>query len=131
MALLRARESVMAHFRPLLARHGVTEQQWRVIRVLGESGPLDATELSARCAILMPSLTRMIRDLAARELVSKRRDARDGRRLILDVTPRAGGMIAGMLPEINAAYQAIEAEFGKERLERLLDALEALGDGKP
>ena len=34
MALLRAREAVMARFRPLFRLHGVTEQQWRVLRAL-------------------------------------------------------------------------------------------------
>ena len=34
IALIRAREAVMAHFRPLLAQRGYTEQQWRVLRVL-------------------------------------------------------------------------------------------------
>jgi len=29
MALLKARESVMAHFRPILREHDITEQQWR------------------------------------------------------------------------------------------------------
>ena len=38
IALLRAREAVMAHFRPLLADRGYTEQQWRVLRILNEYG---------------------------------------------------------------------------------------------
>lgn len=36
MVLLRAREVIMAHFRPMLARHDITERQWRVLRVLAE-----------------------------------------------------------------------------------------------
>ena len=36
MALLRAREAVMRRFRPGLRCHGVTEQQWRVLRALAE-----------------------------------------------------------------------------------------------
>src|SRR5208283_3623306 len=34
MSLLRAREAVMRHFRPSLRRHGLTEQQWRILRAL-------------------------------------------------------------------------------------------------
>ena len=128
MALLRAREAVMARFRPLLAEHDVTEQQWRVIRILGESGTLDATELASRCCILTPSLTRMIRALAQRKLITRRKNAEDGRRLILDVTPKAHAMIASMMPEINAVYEALENEFGKDRLEGVLDVLEDLAD---
>ena len=36
ITLLRAREALMMSFRPMLAKHNFTEQQWRVLRVLGE-----------------------------------------------------------------------------------------------
>ena len=68
MSLLRAREMVMTHFRPMLARHRVTEQQWRVIRVLHEQSPLGATEVAERASILGPSLTRIIKALESRKL---------------------------------------------------------------
>lgn len=126
MALLRARDAVMSRFRPLLAAHGVTEQQWRVIRILGESGPLDATELSKRCVILMPSLTRIIRTLTDRKLITRSSDRSDGRRIALAVTPKARTMIISMLPDIESVYAALELEFGQARLERTLDVLETL-----
>jgi len=40
LLLLQAREAVISHFRPLLNHFGLTEQQWRVIRVLEEKGNL-------------------------------------------------------------------------------------------
>lgn len=131
MALLRARETVMTHFRPLLAAHHVTEQQWRVLRVLGESGPLDATQLAVRCCILRPSMTLILRTLAARKLVSRKRHARDGRRLMLEATPRAMALIAKVTPESNSIYSSIEASFGRDRLSQLLDILEVLGKMRP
>jgi homoprotocatechuate degradation regulator HpaR len=131
MALLRAREAVMARFRPLLAAHDVSEQQWRVIRVLGESGPLDATEVARRCCIMKPSLTRIIRALAQRKLIIRRKDNDDGRRLILDATPKAHEMITSMMPQINAVYDALEQEFGKDRLEQVLVILEELTETRP
>jgi homoprotocatechuate degradation regulator HpaR len=126
MALLRAREATMTSFRPVLASHGVTEQQWRVIRVLAESGPLDATQLSARCCILRPSMTLILRTLEGRKLVSRKRNADDTRRLIIDATPKAIALIQKVAPRSNQIYQALEREFGRERLERLLDILEEL-----
>ncbi len=131
MALLRAREAVMARFRPLLAAHDVTEQQWRVIHVLGESGPLDATEVAQRCCILKPSLTRIIRALAQRKLLVRRKDDEDGRRFILDATPKAQEMITSMMPGINKVYGALEQEFGKDRLEQVLAILEELTETRP
>ncbi|MGL4281189.1 MAG: MarR family transcriptional regulator, partial [Albidovulum sp.] len=66
IALLRAREAVMERFRPLLAAHDISEQQWRVMRVLQEAGESDATQLSRAANVLAPSLTRMLRTLEAR-----------------------------------------------------------------
>jgi homoprotocatechuate degradation regulator HpaR len=126
MVLLRARESVMARFRPLLAAHGMTEQQWRVLRVLNESGPLDATRLSKRCCILKPSMTLILRTLADRKLITRRGHAEDGRRLVLKATPKAIALIQRVTPRTNAIYRGIEVEFGRERVESLLDILEEL-----
>ncbi|MGO4834713.1 homoprotocatechuate degradation operon regulator HpaR, partial [Rhizobiaceae sp. 2RAB30] len=87
IALLRAREAVMGRFRPMLAAHDVTEQQWRVIRVLGETSPLDATEVADRACVLAPSLTRIIKALEDRALITRERDANDGRRAMLAIAP--------------------------------------------
>ena len=63
IALLKARESLMQSFRPMLATHNFTEQQFRVLRVLGEKGPCDAGELAHEACILSPSLSRIINTL--------------------------------------------------------------------
>ena len=60
IAMLRAREAIMLSFRPLLAKHGFTEQQWRVLRVLGEKGTSDAGQVAFEACILAPSLSRII-----------------------------------------------------------------------
>jgi len=48
MALLRARESVMSHFRPILRDHDITEQQWRVIRALHGSGGVEYKKIESQ-----------------------------------------------------------------------------------
>ncbi|MGO7418398.1 MarR family transcriptional regulator, partial [Rhizobium ruizarguesonis] len=73
IALLRARAAVMGHFRPMLALHDVTEQQWRVIRLLAEAGTLDASEMSERAFILAPSPTRILRSPKERGFINKRK----------------------------------------------------------
>jgi homoprotocatechuate degradation regulator HpaR len=126
MALLRARESVMGEFRPMLNRHGVTEQQWRVIRVLAEAGELDATEVSVRASLLAPSLTRMIRTLEDRKFIKRRSDKSDGRRVILQIAPNGADLIEKVLPESSAIYQSLEDKFGTQKLNTLLDLLDEL-----
>ena len=126
MSLLRAREAVMSKFRPMLARHDVTEQQWRVIRVLGEASPLDATEVAERASILAPSLTRIIKALEDRGFITRGKFADDGRRVQLAIAPAGMALIEDVTPERRAIYSDLEARYGHAEMERLLDMLEAL-----
>lgn len=126
ISLLRAREAVMSHFRPMLARHDVTEQQWRVIRVLHEAGMLDASEVAERAFILAPSLTRMIRSLEERGFISKHKDQADGRRVLLKIAPAGERIIREVLPDSRKIYQDLENRFSRERMEILLELLNEL-----
>lgn len=130
LALLRAKEAVMVRCRPLLAAHDLTEQQWRVIRVLGEAGPLDASELAERACVLAPSLTRIIRALEERALIERHKDAADARRVLLSIAPGGCALIRAVTPEVCLAYAEIEARYGRERLDLLLDLLGDLADLK-
>lgn len=130
MSLLRAREAMMSHFRPMLDRHGVNEQQWRVIRVLAEAGQLDASEVAERANILAPSLTRMIRAMAERGLIEKARDAGDGRRVMLTIAPAGMALLRSVSPDSARIYADLEARFGTENVTTLIDLLDALSDLK-
>lgn len=126
IALLRARESIMWRFRPVLARHDITEQQWRVLRVLNEGDAADVSEVAERTCIMAPSLTRIVRALEARRLIDRRRAPGDARRIMLSITPKGVGLIATVAPESRAIYADIRDRFGNQRYELLLDLLEDL-----
>lgn len=126
MALLRAREAVMARFRPMLDRHGVNEQQWRVLRVLAEAEELDATQVAARASILAPSLTRMAKSMAERGLIARRKDAADARRVLLRLAPAGEAVLRSAAPESRALTAALIAEYGTERTATLIEHLNAL-----
>lgn len=128
IALLRAREAVMTHFRPMLAAHDLTEQQWRVIRLLAENGVVDASEVAERTFILAPSLTRMIKTLEAHGLIEKARDEADGRRVLLRITPAGLRIIEAVTPESRLIYADLERKFGEEKFNLLLDLLGELAD---
>jgi len=76
MSLLRAREAVMRQFRPSLRNHGLTEQQWRILRALTAVDTIEVTELARVAFLLGPSLSRILRDLEARDLIEIDRGGR-------------------------------------------------------
>src|SRR6266850_168521 len=83
LALMRAREATMQYFRPHLRSLAVTEQQWRVLRVLYSGGSLEVTALARRAVLLAPSLTRILRDLERERLISRQRGTGDRRRQVI------------------------------------------------
>ena len=124
MALLRAREEAMRRFRPLLAAHDLTEQQWRVLRALtAADGRLDLTGLAERTALQVPSASRIITNLEGRGLVERRTTAGDQRRASLGLSGAGRDLVLRIAPHSEAAYNRIEEEFGAERLARLLEEL--------
>lgn len=131
IALLRAREAIMVRFRPVLAAHDITEQQWRVIRILCETGPLDASEVAGRACVLAPSLTRIVKALEDRGLIVRERDEADGRRVLLSITPAGEDLIGRVAPASRTIYAEIESRYGRERLDTLLDLLRDLAAIKP
>ncbi|CAN7597835.1 homoprotocatechuate degradation operon regulator HpaR [Pararhizobium sp. LjRoot255] len=135
IGLLRAREAVMSHFRPVLAAHDLTEQQWRVIRALAEAGTLDATDVAEKAFVLAPSLTRMIRSLEERGFIIRHKDKADGRRVLLKLAPPGRAIIDDVMPDSRRVYAEIDARFGASRVEELLTMLDDLAalklDGKP
>ena len=124
--LLRAREAVMRRFRPMLKAHGLSEQQWRVLRVLNELGPTEPTTLAEESVILMPSLTRILGHLEAGGLISRTRHEEDGRRQIAELTGDGRSLIDRIAPESAAIYATIEAELGPGEIHAMMERLRRL-----
>lgn len=126
MALLRTREAVMRHFRPSLRAIDLTEQQWRVLRALAAIREIDATGLANATFLLPPSLTRILKDLEARELIVRRADPEDLRTALLSLSPGGKQLldVAGVRSE--RIYRAMTARIGKERLETLMSLLKEI-----
>src|SRR4051812_33678601 len=111
LLLLQSRERVMARFRPILNAHGLTEQQWRIVRALLDAGPLEPREISRVCRISSPSLAGVLARMDDLKLVVRKRLDHDQRRLQVSLTPRSRALAARMAPHIEASYAAIEAEL--------------------
>jgi len=126
IALLRAREEVMGPIRAMLSDVGITEQQWRVLRVLDEVGAMEPTRIAEEACLLLPSLTRILQKLEERGLIARRRDEEDKRRQIVEITPAGEEVIAANLETSIALNQAVRDRLGAQHYELLLDLLNEL-----
>ena len=126
LLLLQARERVLSHFRPLLNANGVTEQQWRIVRVLYEQSSLEPRQIVELCRISSPSMAGVLARMEELGLVARRRMPRDQRRVHVSLTTRARAMAARMAPKIDATYRRIERTIGADFSVRLQQALDQL-----
>ena len=126
MELLRAREALMRHFRPGLREVGVTEQQWRILRALAHRGELEATELAEATCLLAPSISRILPDMQARQLISRRQPDSDLRRSLIRLERKGLRLIASHAPFAERIYADITQKFGAERLAQLFTLLHEL-----
>lgn len=131
IALLRARETVMAPLREMLSQSGISEQKWRVLRVLDEGGPLDQKAIARQACLLLPSLTRMLQAMEAEGLVARATDADDRRRTVVTITEPGRAMIASHASQSDAILNRLEQRLGPERLALLLDLLDELQRSEP
>jgi homoprotocatechuate degradation regulator HpaR len=125
-SLLAAREAVMAPIRPILRDAGVTEQQWRVLRVLDDIGAVDPTRLADAALLYAPSVTRILKELVERGLISRMADPQDGRRSIVELSPQGRGLIEQTSRQTGALLEAYHTSFGQDRMTALLHELAAL-----
>jgi homoprotocatechuate degradation regulator HpaR len=126
IALLRARETVMGPLRDMLSTSGVNEQKWRVLRVLQEKGPLELSQVAAEAVLLLSSLTRMVGPMVAEGLITRMTPPEDRRKTVVAITPAGLALVNAHAGQSAAILGRIEAEFGRDRLETLLDLLEDL-----
>jgi len=119
MALLRAREAVMRGFRRLLRKHGLNEQEWRIMRALREADELEIGELATRVFILKPSATRTVKNLEARGIVSRSRPSSDQRRSLIALSAKGGVLFDDLAPQSEQEYARITQCIGRRDMDEL------------
>lgn len=124
--LIRARERLMGPIRDMLSKSGLTEQQWRILRVLDEFGPQDATMLAARSSLLMPSQTRILQTLTSKGLVTREPNAQDRRRQTVTITEAGRKIINDNATQSRAIAMQVEEALGKDKVRQLLDLLDEI-----
>ena len=126
LALLHAREAAMSHFRPALNQKGLTEQQWRIMRILYQHNILESNKLAELACILKPSLTGILNRMIEQGLIKKTKDATDQRINLISLSQEGLLTFEDHVLKMEASYQLIEKQYGKDKLKQLMDLLKDL-----
>lgn len=124
--LLRSREALMAHFRPLLGQFGLTDPQWRILREIVEQGPLEPRQLCEACTISSPSIAGVLLRMEETGLVKRERMDHDQRRVRVSLTPKSRKIAQRLIPLIEQRYEVLEDALGLRSMQEVYDALDAL-----
>ncbi len=128
--LLQAREAVMGHARPSLRAHGLSDQQWRVLRVLGEHAHepqgIETGRVAQEAFLLGPSLTGVLARMEAAGLIERQRCPQDGRRTVVRASALGLQKVRELSVGFEAHYQHMAAQLGPKRLATLYALLDEL-----
>jgi homoprotocatechuate degradation regulator HpaR len=125
LLLLHAREAALGHFRPILNHYGLTDQQWRIVRALSESGDeLEPGQIAEACMIQKPSLTGILSRMAEMKWIDRHRSTLDQRRQVISLTPKGRALVDRVMPLIDRQYRLIEQSVGAETLAALYRTLD-------
>lgn len=126
MLLLRSHQAVMAEFRPILRGHGITEQQWRVLRALTTAESVRIAQVAALTLISGPSLTRILKGLEERGLLARRAEPQDQRAARISLTTSGRRLIAQVAPQSEQRYRSMAERLGEHDMDALYRLLVTL-----
>ena len=91
-ALYAAGNHMTRLFVPFLKKLGVTYPQYLVLVVLWEHGPQGVGDLASLLRMDFGTLSPMLKRLESNGFVTRRRQATDERRVLVDLTPKGGSL---------------------------------------
>jgi len=124
MMLYRSLDAVMPRFRQIFNEFGLTEQQWRVLRVLWQHEQIAFRDLADLTLIPAPSLVGVVDRLTKSGLAGRRRSDIDRRNVFVHATEQGKALESKVRPRVDKAYEALRASIDDRTWKALIDGLE-------
>lgn len=126
MLLNRSLDAIMPPYRDLFQEFGVTEQQWRVLRVLWEQKHLTSTQISILTLLPSPSLVGILDRLEKKELVKRLRSSSDRREINITITDKGRELQSEVLPKVKKIQDQIKVILTDSEWRELNKSLEKI-----
>lgn len=126
LSILRSADVLRRAVATLLDPHGITPQQYNVLRILRGAGPegLPTLAIGERLIEQTPGMTRLLNRLEARGWVERTRNAHDRRQVDCRLTPAGQELLARLDPLMDDADQTMLATLTPEQLDSLIQTLD-------
>lgn len=109
-SLRRIIRAVGLYSRELLRRRNLTTSQLATLRQLGRDGPLPAGRLARGIAVSQATITGVVDRLEERGLVTRSRDPRDRRLVVVDLTETGLQVVSSSPPPLHERFMLRLAE---------------------
>ena len=98
-------------------RFGLKVPEWRVMAVLGDSGPMTQRQLTAFTLMDKVAVNRACKELEERGLASREPNAKDGRSHLLELTEAGREMHGEIMPLALEMERRLFSTFSEEEIE--------------
>jgi homoprotocatechuate degradation regulator HpaR len=126
MMLYRTLDTVMPRFRKIFNDFGITEQQWRVLRVLWEHDAVTINRLAELTLIPAPSLVGIIDRLERDERVIRQRSQADRRKVNVVLIAKGVELEDQVMPRVAATYADLKQSVDSTTWEQVLRGLQEI-----
>lgn len=131
MMLHRTLDTIIPHYRKVFKEHGISEQQWRILRVLWERGECTSAELAKKTLLPSPSMVGIIDRMTAKNLVIRQRSNEDRRIVRVSLTEKGQALQTELMPRIDAIYRQMMSRCDDDAWQTMIDTLQVIIDTDP
>jgi homoprotocatechuate degradation regulator HpaR len=131
MRLYAALDAVMPRFRRIFKEFGLSEQQWRVLRVLWDVEEVRQTELARHTLIPAPSLVGILDRMQSMALIERRRSVSDRRVVYIATSPHGRELHDQIMPAVQQRYFELRDSIDDDVWRSLMEGLDVLVGRKP
>lgn len=137
IALLRTSDQLQRRLAATVEPHGITVQQYNVLRILRGAHPeaVPTLEIATRMIEQAPGITRLLDRLESKKLIGRVRCARDRRRVLCTISPSGLDLLAAldrpMLDTLRDCFASLSADKTRELIQLLDDLREGLYSHHP
>lgn len=126
MLLNRSLDAIMPPYRDLFQEFGVTEQQWRVLRVLWEQKHLTSAQISNLTLLPSPSLVGILDRLEKKDLVKRLRSTRDRREINIKITNLGRELQSKVMPKVKLIQNQTKEKLSPKEWKQINNILKKL-----